>query len=132
MFERSNSNTKDGYRWQPSCFAVCFVHLSQFHQSQPYIKLCNMMNLRFFGENHKNLLTFTKNFRNVLSPAQKLSVRTIHKSSVPGPFAKASAAQPAPLARLIFYFMDRALRSYRAEHAALYASVHAVCSARYG
>lgn len=36
-----------------------FVHLSQFHQSQPYIKLCNMMNLRFFGENHKNLLTFT-------------------------------------------------------------------------
>ena len=29
------------------------------------------------------------------------------KSSVPGPFAKASAAQPAPLARLIFYFMDR-------------------------
>lgn len=54
------------------------------------------------------------------------------KSSVPGPFAKASAAQPAPLARLIFYFMDRALRSYRVEHAALYASVHAVCSARYG
>lgn len=37
-----------------------FVHFSQFHQSQPYIKLCNMMNLRFFGENHKNLLTFTK------------------------------------------------------------------------
>lgn len=36
-----------------------FVHFSQFHQSQPYIKLCNMMNLRFFGENHKNLLTFT-------------------------------------------------------------------------
>ena len=38
-----------------------FVHFSQFHQSQPYIKLCNMMNLRFFGENHKNLLTFTQN-----------------------------------------------------------------------
>lgn len=36
-----------------------FVHFSQFHQSQPYIKLCNMMNLRFSGENHKNLLTFT-------------------------------------------------------------------------
>ncbi len=36
-----------------------FVHLPQFRQSQPYIKLCNMMNLRFFGENHKNLLTFT-------------------------------------------------------------------------
>lgn len=53
-----------------------FVHLSQFHQSQPYIKLCNMMNLRFFGENHKNLLTFTKNFRNVLSPAQKRLLRS--------------------------------------------------------
>lgn len=39
-----------------------FVHFSQFHQSQPYIKLCNMMNLRFFGENHKNLLTFTNYF----------------------------------------------------------------------
>ena len=41
-----------------------FVHFSQFHQSQPYIKLCNMMNLRFFGENHKNLLTFTRIFVN--------------------------------------------------------------------
>lgn len=49
-----------------------FVHLSQFHQSQPYIKLCNMMNLRFFGENHKNLLTFTKNFIFCKSGAKSL------------------------------------------------------------
>lgn len=49
------------------------------------------------------------------------------KSSVPGPFAKASAAQPAPLARLIFYFMDRALRSYRVEHAALCTQASTQC-----
>ena len=57
-----------------------FVHLSQFHQSQPYIKLCNMMNLRFFGENHKNLLTFTEIFSSFFR-AVVLSRRCLNNES---------------------------------------------------
>ena len=40
-------------------------------------------------------------------------------------FIKASASQPTPLPRLIFYFMNKTLRSWNRKYTALRASTHA-------
>ena len=67
-------------------------------------------------------------FLKIFRPAQPTAIRTSgwpDYSSAHGQFIKAAAAQSAPLARLIFYFMNKTLRSWNRKYTALRASTHA-------
>jgi len=59
-FERSNGNTKDGYQWQPSCFAVYICTLSTISVTEKPYKSVHCDEFTFFRRKSQKLIDIYK------------------------------------------------------------------------